>query len=115
MLSKYANDKWPSEKAIKNVFGKHFEMELLHHEGSSDYRISKKDGSNKCETRLVVSTKFKMLSYFHILNDSSRFLLMDHSGNAVYPKHWDLVSEENMGSAALLLKKIVNTFETSVT
>ncbi len=114
VLKRYANDQWLNEKDIKTVLGKHFEMELLNREEGSDWRISAKRGVINCETRLIISRKTKALSYFHVLNNSSPFLLIDHAGATVFPKSWDLVSNENVESAALILKKIVTTFEVSL-
>ena len=89
-------------------------MELLDREDGSVWRISAKSGVNNCETRLIISTKTKLLSYFHTLNNSSPFLLIDHAGTTLFPKNWDLVSSENLESAVLILKQIVTAFEASV-
>jgi hypothetical protein len=110
MLNEYAKHTWPTERDIIKVFRKHFEMELLHREGSSEYRISVKREVDNYETRLIVSAKLKFISYYHILNHSEPFMLIDHTGSTA-PVNWDLVLHENMESAALLLKNIVNTFE----
>jgi hypothetical protein len=114
VLKQYANYQWLSKKAIKTALSKHFEMELLNREDSSDWRISAKRGVNDCETRLIISTKTKGLSYFHTLNNSSPFLLIDHAGTTFFPQNWDLVSSENLENVVLILKQIVTAFEASV-
>jgi len=114
LLKQYANAQWLSERDIKTALAKHFKMELLDREDGSVWRISAKSGVNNCETRLIISTKTKLLSYFHTLNNSSPFLLIDHAGTTLFPKNWDLVSSENLESAVLILKQIVTAFEASV-
>lgn len=113
-LRKYAHCEWPSLRDIERMFKKEFELKLLNREDSSLYQVSENLAPHKCATRLIISTRLKNLSYFHILNESSPFLLIDDAGNTVFPNNWDLVCGEDLEKAVQLLKRIVIKFENSV-
>ncbi len=107
---------WPKEREIIKAFSAAFEIRLLHRESksSAEYEVSTKQGVNSCATRLIVNTRLRILSYFHLLNDLTRhFVLIDHSGDWCL-NNWNLVTEENLGEAVHILRKIVDDFESNV-